>query len=320
MPLYTTAGGVRRNIIGIPVGKDGTTVQLVRLLTEYQGVNRVIWEKPRPFEKMLFLMSEIPNTPVKVSFELPGRYRVTVIGNGGNGGVGGKKWGLYDGGGGGGGGSGGVFVMEADMRQGVHAYLEFARDYFYVPSANSIFCRFVDDNPAIQYPVFVTSSGGNGQEGQNAGFSTPRPDGGDGGAPGRTDYRVDISSASPWEFTTTTYGGWGAEGGHGYGDVDPDERAGKGYGAETPIDGYIYNGIAVGVPTWDGVSLHQNPYNHPPGWYQSQPFGNRDGQYDYNLPDPILGNGGAGGWQTINYGEIPPGVGSQGGVVIESIE
>lgn len=319
MSLLMSEGGVNRSISDFPVDMNGVDIFLRKKIASENGVNRVIWEKAAPFEKVLFLMSEIPTTPTRFDFPAAGKYRVTVIGNGGSGGNGGKKWGLYDGGGGGGGGSGGVFVMEADMASGVHAYLEFARDYFYVPTPNSIFCRFVDFDPSIQYPVFVTCSGTNGQEGQNAGFSTPRPDGGDGGAPGRTDYKVTLDSADAWQFTTTTYGGWGAEGGHGYGDVDPDERAGKGYGAETPVDGYIYNGIAAGVPQWTG-ELHQNPYNRPPNWYQAQPFGNRDGQSNYSLPDPILGNAGAGGWKTINYGEISPGAGAQGGIIIESIE
>lgn len=318
---YVTEQGVRRSITDFPVGLNGVKTPLEKLIAADQGVNRVIWEKTAPFEKVLFLMSEIPTTPTRFDFPSAGKYRVTVIGNGGSGGEGGKKWGLYDGGGGGGGGSGGVFVMDADFSGGVTAYLEFARDYYYVPTANSIYCRFVNLDGTSQHPVFVTSSGGTGQQGQNAGFSTPVPDGGAGGAPGKTDYKPSLDSDDAWQFVTTTYGGWGVEGGRGYHDVDPNERNGEGNGATPPVDGYVYNGLSVGAPVWDGVTLHQNPYQRGDGWSIASWYGSHHNAcYGYTVDNICLGNAGAGGYLTINYGDISPGTGAQGGIVIEALD
>lgn len=286
-------------------------------LFDKEGVLYYFYRYDNDRETKLILMDSI-NKITRIYFGLDDKYRVTCIGSGGNGGYGGNKWGAYDGGQGGGGGTGGLVAIQANFGNPdiITAYLEFGTPAVRPPGAgpNTIYCRWVDYTPGIEHPAFYITSGSNGSNGNDAGVLRPQPGGGAGGQGGKVFYEETYRSGNFIELTSCI-GYNGNNGGAGFNQVDPGERRGEGNAGEAPSTITVYNGLSVGTP--ELIDTIENKYQRPDNYYTASTFGNPNPITGYTIDNICLGNAGAGGWRTINYGNINPGTGAQGGIIIE---
>lgn len=330
MPFIFNKNGVLYRPTSFLTTHEGVTKNVMSFQTMHTGVLKEVWREYSA-QKMLILSSEIPqNSPslnpgtyTQIEFPESGVYRVTVIGDGGNGGNSGSTWGAYSGGQGGGGGTGGCIVLNADFSQGVYAYLRLSRlsnlsTTYPQLSIGSIYCQFRSyswtyNNTFVNYWINPGSVGGSGK---SAGAINYNPSGGSGGTGGKVYY----TTTNIYDETLTEIpfcaGYNGVRGGEGF-DAGPPVDDSLGHGGEAPPDINLYEALGKTDPVHLGTI--SNEYQRPSDYYTTTTWTNPNAITGYTLDHIALGNAGAGGWKTIVDGDVSPGQGALGGVVIEKL-
>ena len=319
--LLTTQGGISKSVQSLQVNKFG-------ILTE-------VWRKESA-QKILILSSELPDTldltlnstgsGLKLEFPESGIYQMHCIGDVANGGNGGNDWGGYSGGQGGGGGTGGCIVLKADFSGGVSHHLIVGKlsqavqisDGSNIPTGsivaslypyNQNMFSWISTGPAIYY----ITKGNPGSAGENATAFVFNPEGGSGGTGGKV-YRKFSSDVSE---IPNCIGYNGGSGGSGY-DSRPPISVSHGHAGEAPPVINVYDGLGT-VPEVDyHLGNIDNVYQRPNDYYTAD-INRPNAIQGYTLDHIALGNGGAGGWNTVVDGSFPAGQGALGGVVIEKI-
>lgn len=321
--------------------KKGIYYRPVKLLTTHQGVSKdvdtlvvckggsyhPVW-KYADTQRMLILSNEIPQVNYAsggapsdyLTFEFPqsGIWRVVVIGDGASGGQGGDKWAGYSGGQGGGGGTGGCIVIRADMSSGVSSYLRLSRlsgtnQTISQVSAGSINCEFIGYNDDVDYAGFWVTPGNVGGTGETAAAFVPNPDGGTGGRGGKVYYYLHQSPSSLTEITDCI-GYNGGNGAKGYG-AGPPMNTATGHAGEAPQN---INEYSLANPPGK-IQYIPNVYQRPDDYYTAVDYDRPNAIQGYTLDHLALGNAGMGGWKTVVDGDLGPGQGALGGVVIEKL-
>lgn len=324
------------------LSKQGVYYRPVKLITTHKGVSKdiealfvckggryqVVWEYADT-QRMLILSSEIPSydysvdgtTPSKyTTFEFPqsGIWRVAVIGDGARGGDGGGKWAGYSGGQGGGGGTGGCIVLRVNIPDGVTHYLKLSRFESTVNSpyraANTINCQFMNyDNEVSSLGFFITP-GDIGGTGETAAAFTPNPDGGAGGQGGKV-YWYKHPGSTAFTELTDCIGFNGGNGAKGYG-AGPPMNTATGHAGEAPPQ---INEYSVLASSHQKLGTITNVYQRPDDYYTAIDYDRPNAIQGYTLEHLALGNAGIGGWKTVVDGDLGPGQGALGGVVIEKL-
>lgn len=331
MPFLVKTSGISYNPSSFITTLDGISKELIQINTTQNGVDYITWKKGANFSKVLFLDDELVHlapTDLKKAgtifeFQSAAKYRVTVIGRGGDGGAGGENWSLlYSGGQGGGGGTGGCISFEIDLTSGVWGYLDFAfvnaiSSVNPTVCTNSIRVRYIlypDTLGGEELSSYLVTPGNNGNKGEDADYDNWDPDGGAGGQGGKVYWFRDYNFSVLNELTYCA-GYNGGEGGSGYDSRRPIDK-GKGHGGEAPPMINVYDPLTIDAPMQ--LSTIDNAHQRPSDYYTTN-IDNPNAITGYDISHIALGNAGAGGWQTIEYGDYSAGAGGKGGIVVEII-
>lgn len=161
-------------------------VYLDEIYINADGVLKKIYKRPTIGE-LAFFRNDTINSSSLYTFQVPGKYRVSAVGNGGNGGSSGKYSGWTYGGGGGSGGTGGLLIWEQDVFSG--AYVKFYRQ------EGKTFLEWYDVYDRLTDQGWV-SDGSNGGNGEDA-WPSFNPDNGSGGAGGQ----ASLTGSAPTKIT-----------------------------------------------------------------------------------------------------------------------
>lgn len=313
---------------------NGATTHVNSIMVQNSAVLKEVWTEDSTLK--IFIksdeitdseyMSNTGMTQVMTPMEFPesGHYRLTIIGDGATGGSGGHSWGAYSGGQGGGAGTGGAITIDVDLTSGIYAYFQLGRfPVGYSVSScpaigNSMCCQFIGyDN--THYLRYWITPGHDGEMGESAGAFTTNPDGGAGGAGGSVYYltsNIQNPTYNDFMHLDACDGGSGLKGGNGNASRPPIDDSG-GHAGDSPENINIYTALETGGPQRLGDT--PNIYQRPEGYYVATTTGNPQPIQGYTLDNLVLGNAGAGAWNTIVQGSFPRGIGAYGGVVLEKI-